>query len=84
MKPEITKITPETVNIYHDEYGFIGEANEYEFNDLRIQIMNNKVEGYYVLKGDVRYYINNEGRLADWAFFGLYEDQLRQLLKGEI
>jgi hypothetical protein len=31
-----------------------------------------------------RYYINKEGRLADWAFFGLYEDHLRQLLKGEI
>lgn len=80
MKLEIKKIVPETVQIYHDDYGFIGDANEYEFNSLRIDIKRNKLNGYYVLKNDTRYYINKNGTLDEWNFFDQIFNQLDELL----
>ena len=85
MKLQIKKITPETVEIHHDQYGYIGTANEYEFNQLRIDIMNSDEDSeYYVLKNNVRHYINNDGRICKWNFFELHESQLRELLRGTL
>lgn len=80
MKLKIKKVVPETVLIYHDEYGFIGEANEYEFDLFRIDIKENKLEGYYVLKDDTQYHIDRKGVLVDWDFFDFKERCIEILL----
>jgi hypothetical protein len=79
MKLTIKTIIPETVSLWHDDYGFIGNANEYEFNSFRIDIMENELEGYYVLKNKTRHYINKNGTLSHWSFFNLMEEQLEKL-----
>ena len=80
MKLEIKKVIPETVMLWHDEYGFIGEANEYEFNLFRVDIKENELDGYYVLKGKNKYYINSDATLNHWDFFKLTDITLSKLL----
>jgi hypothetical protein len=79
MKLTIKKVIPETVMIWHDEYGFIGEVNEYEFNLFRIEIKKNKLNGYYVLKDENCIYINQKGQVESWEFFKLMEETLDEL-----
>ena len=83
MKLEIKKVIPETVMIWHDEYGFIGEANEYEFNLLRVDIKENDLDGYYVLKDKNRHYIDSNGTVDHWNFFELIYTTLSKLLDFE-
>lgn len=83
MKLKIKKIVPETVMIWHDDYGFIGEANEYEFDLLRVDIKENQLEGYYVLKNNTQYHIDRRGVLVDWDFFELKEECLEKLMSWE-
>ena len=88
----LNRIQPPVVAVYHDELGFIGSANEYEFNDLRIQIKKHKEEGYFVRVvdtsqgfnaiGEDAYYIAKDGGVPDWPddLFPLIEEQLQQLM----
>jgi hypothetical protein len=78
-KLTIKKVIPETVMIWHDDHGFIGEANEYEFNLFRIEIKKNKLNGYYVLKDENCIYINQKGQVESWEFFKLMEETLDEL-----
>lgn len=80
MKLQIKKVIPETVDVWHDEYGFIGEANEYEFGLLRIEIKRNELEGYYVLKNGTHYHIDKNGNLDRWDFFTSFDKILEDLL----
>jgi hypothetical protein len=81
MKLKIKKVVPETVMIWHDDYGFIGEANEYEFDLFRVDIKENQLEGYYVLKNNTQYHIDRRGTLVDWDFFKLKDECLEKLLR---
>lgn len=84
-------IFPEKVKVYKTGQGGIklfAEVNEYEFNDLRIQIMRAYKDGeahitpYFVRHNDQDFSINKHGRImGDWKFFNTIENQLRQLLK---
>jgi hypothetical protein len=85
---EIIRIELETVELYHDDRGLLGEVNEFEFNSFRIGIMNrwyaNGIEGitpyYYTLKGDSeRFYFDWRGQPSDWCGFNMYESQLTAL-----
>jgi hypothetical protein len=71
------QIKPQTVDVWSDEYGFIGNVNEYEFNDIRIQIKEQKATGYYAFFNGEKYYIDTDGKL-DWpnGLFSLMGDQL--------
>ena len=72
----ITKIKPPEVQFWYKET-FIGYVNEYEFNDLRIQIKDDKIEGYWVFSDDKEYHIFNNGRLTERPkCFKLLEEQL--------
>ena len=87
MKEEIltkNQIIPEEVNIYHGKT-WLGQFNEYEFNDLRIRIKEKYkgekrfVTDYYVYKRDNnKYYIDSQGCIQDCQdqFFHLIESQL--------
>jgi len=48
FRPKLNKISIPMVHIWHKEYGYIGEANEIEFDDFRLQIVDNLHEGYYI------------------------------------
>ena len=61
----------------------LGELNEYELNDLRIQIKTNKAEGYYVLSGaeNSKIYIDTNGKFDGYPVeLELFENQLDKLL----
>lgn len=82
----IQKITPEEVDVYYNGE-LKGSVNEYEFNDLRIQILKEKAEGWSVRpkhNSNHDYPIDKNGRL-DWnkygksEFFELFLDQLSQI-----
>jgi len=87
---DITSINPEQVEVFHDDDGCLGRVNEYEFNDLRIQIMRKYKDGdvyqtpYYVLNDDKTTYIDKNGRLigSNCGFFRTHEQHLRELLRG--
>ena len=66
---------------------FLEYANEYELNDLRIQIKNNEeptkdpnFSGYVVISNEGMHMISNKGMLSTWPKeFDLILDQLDQL-----
>lgn len=78
----INKIIPQTVALFSPDGTFIGDVNEYEFNDVRIQIKKEQAEGYYCMFNDKRFNINKDGRSNDWfeGFFDLFEKQLREII----
>ena len=82
---KINKITPETTNIYFKnetgEYIHVGEVNEYELNDFRVQIKRTGSEGYFVKHNDQYHSINKNGRISDWPhdLFFLMINQLSKL-----
>ncbi len=77
----INKIEPQTVEVFTPKGRSMGFVNEYEFNDLRIQIATHKLDGYYVKYNDKKYYINKDGNLPFWTsgLFDLFETQLSKI-----
>ena len=75
------QIKPQTVDVWSEEYGYIGNVNEYEFNHLRIQIKEQKATGYYVFFNGERIRIFPSGGLEEWptGLFDLIADQLHKL-----
>lgn len=45
---KINRIPPQTVEVFDPNGNCIGTANEYEFNDLRIQILKERAKGYSI------------------------------------
>ena len=84
MEIKINKIEPETCEIVHEEDGritSIGFANEYEFNDFRIQIKESGAKGYFVRYEDNLFPIDKDGRLYyPKGLFELMAEQLSKLL----
>jgi len=76
---KFNKIEPQTVEVWNAD-GFFGMANEYEFNDIRIQIKENKDPNFYIMFRGTSYQINTDGRL-EWpnGLFDMIIDQLRKL-----
>lgn len=68
----INKIEPQTVEVFTPKDRSIGFVNEYEFNDLRVQIATHKLEGYYVMFNEVKHIINTNGRIDNWTS-GLFD-----------
>ena len=46
---EIKKISPQTVEAFDPDDKSLGFLNLYEFQDLRIQVKQKKLEGYYLM-----------------------------------
>ena len=86
MKLKINTIVPEVVLIYDEDDNLVGEANEQEFNDFRIQILKTGEKGYYVLlDGHLRIEIDKLGCLKDCPSskypFRSGIDQITEILK---
>lgn len=63
MKIPKPNIVPQTVEVLYPDDSSMGFVNEYELNEVRIQIAENKLEGYKVkYKGQI-IPINKNGRL---------------------
>ncbi len=79
---QINTIEPQIVGLYNPEGIYLGSINEYEFNDIRLQIKSEKVNGWYCMYRNQKVFINTDGRIKDWpeGFFDLYETQLMNLL----
>jgi hypothetical protein len=82
----IRKILTQTCKVYCPANELIGEVNEHEFNDVRAQIKEQKLEGYYAIfdlkDGEYRFNIDSNGRSNDWTdeTFGEFERICRRLL----
>lgn len=79
---KINKIEPVTFKAYDPNGNCLGYLNEYEFNDLRIQICKEGASGYYMIFVDRRIEIRPDGTLDGWpnGFYDLHEIQLSELI----
>ncbi len=79
---QVNKITPQTAELFNPQGESMGFLNEYEFNDIRIQIMREKAEGYYFMFEGEACVIDKNGRLDYWpeGFFDIYDKQLSKLI----
>ena len=75
------QIIPQTVELWNQE-GFFVHVNEWEMNDIRIQIMKTKTTGFYCLFEGYRIDIYKDGSLSHWpkGFFDTMEKQLGELV----
>lgn len=76
-------IKEDEVPLYNPQGKLIGIIkNELAFNDVRIQIYKNKLEGYYIIWKDRVYKFNKYGWLFDWPddLYQTYMNQLDMLL----
>lgn len=81
----LNKIPAPTAHIwFNDQY--LGEVNEYEFNDLRIQIVQEQATGYWVAFEGERLDIQPSGCLSRWpiGLFSIIEKQLGELVKMQL
>lgn len=91
LKP--ATITPQRVNVWYKpikdpsfakagDLVFVGHLNEYEFNDLRVQIAESGEEGYFVEFEYGYFEINKYGALNYWpdGLFDLLQDQAELIL----
>lgn len=78
----VNKIEPFTCEFFDPENKSLGFLNDFEFNDLRIQIKNEKGEGYYAVFDNKKLFIDADGRLKIWpkGFYDMFEKQLSQLI----
>ncbi len=81
MKIVNNKLPPEKVRIAYIKDGITAdlfEVDYFNFNDVRIQIKQNKLTDYYVKFEDKYILIHPNGGIADWPknMFRLLDDQL--------
>jgi hypothetical protein len=69
---KINRYKIQTVEHYDGNGNFIGYLNESENLDLRCQIAENKIEGYYIKFCNQIINIQKDGKIKEWPF-GLYD-----------
>lgn len=81
---KINRIKPPTVDLYNPEGKKIGTVNEYEFNDVLIQLKNNYVKGYYAIFNGEKINILEGGKVDKQpdGFFDIIEKQLNIIILG--
>lgn len=73
---KINKITPPTLDVYTSNGELIGEVNEYEFLDIRVQIKKLQLSGYYLIFKGKKVRIDRNGELEDYPI-GLLDTMSR-------
>lgn len=71
-------IVPQTLPHYDNEDNFIGHLNEYENSELRCQIAENQVEGYYMIVKDrqdvlSKVFFSKDGEFEGHLPFGTWD-----------
>ena len=77
---QLKKINSPTVEVFDPQGNSLGEANEYELLDLRIQIKEAKVWGYYIIFNGQKIRIDRKGELEDYPI-GLLDTMTYLLLE---
>lgn len=78
---KVNKIEPFTCEFFTPKNESLGFLNEYEFNDLRMQILDEGIEGYYGIYNGIRINISSDGSVRPWpqGFYDLLPNQLNYL-----
>lgn len=77
---KINEIKEEKVYLYNPNDDLIGIiTSELQFNDVRLQIVQQKLEGYYIVWNDQKYEINKIGHLIPNWPKGLYDINMNLL-----
>ena len=76
----VKKIKIPKVDLYSPGDKHLGFLNEYQFIDVRVQIKENKLSGYYVVFDGRKIKIDKNGELEDYPV-GLFDQILNSLLK---
>lgn len=63
---QIKKITPPTLEIYNRNGELLGEVNEYEFLDIRVQIRKAQISGYWLIFKNKKVRIDRNGELEEY------------------
>lgn len=74
---KINKFPEQTIEVFAPDGTSIGFANEHEFNDIKLQIIVQDVEGYYIVFNGEKISIDTDGQLEHWPP-GLFDRQLKQ------
>ena len=79
---KVNKIEPQTVEHFDPEGNSLGFLNEYENTDLRVQIAEQKVLGYYLMFNGKKFDINIEGRIKAWPddLYGVMDKLLCRII----
>lgn len=81
---QLREIKDQMVDIYAPDGTLLGRTdNLLSFTDLRIQIMEAKVYGYYIMFEGQKVYIDENGRLPEWpkGLFDIWDNQLDTLIQ---
>lgn len=78
----VNNIQEQTAELFTPEGVSLGIINVWQFNDVRIQLKEQKLNGYYCMFYDEKCNLDSDGRCDNWpdGFFDLTENQLIQLL----
>ena len=60
------KIPTQKVEVYSPSGVFFALVNEHELQDIRLQIKNQEVDGWYIVFNSERIDINIKGQLSNW------------------
>ena len=84
MEIKVNKIEPQTVECFDNTGKSLGFLNEYEFNNLRAQIAENKAEGYHIVFNSKKKGILPTGKIDDWdsGLFDVNEIMLCRIFKA--
>lgn len=77
---QLKKINSPVVEVFDPEGNLLGEANEYELLDLRVQIREANIWGYYIVFNDRKVRIDRRGELEDYPI-GLLDTMTNLLFK---
>lgn len=74
---EVKKIKIPLVELFDNEGNHLGEVNEYQFLDIRVQIKKAQQSGYYAVFDGEKIHIDRNGELENYPD-GMF-DQLTNL-----
>ena len=75
---KINRFPVQTVEVFTPDGESLGFVNEIEFNDIKLQIAEQNLEGYYIMFEDKKINININGEIMGQWPVGLFDIQLRQ------
>jgi hypothetical protein len=83
---EVKKISIPYVDLYDPSGTHLGQLNEYEFTDVRVQIKEKKISGYYIIFNKRKIMIGKNGGLEEWpdGLFDQLEKLYLSLLSGKV
>lgn len=77
---KVTPIEVQKIEHFDNNGKSIGFLNEYESIDLRCQISEQKIEGYYLMFNNQKIEITSKGNISNWIR-GLYDTTERLLCR---